>query len=254
MMTSRPLALLFLWAAASPAPAVAPIPWQLTAAPLVAALLVMLAIVGLVWQLRGAERQLIQALGAQNKEATAREKRLRDDLSLCKADLREDIDSLRAALAQIPGDTDRLIAPKLSKQNQHLAPPPASSQQSAGMYDDVYENSAQDGIAQLLIAANRIVQENSTTLEKFRQRVARVSSRVSSFGPSTGDAPVAFIVEHEGSSYAVPNVVKPARLPNDWFNRGDFGVNDEIRRVVSLPRLRRRGDRYDIEERGVFER
>jgi hypothetical protein len=49
-------------------------------------------------------------------------------------------------------------------------------------------------------------------------------------------------------------VVKPARLPKEWFNRDDFGVNDEIRRVIVLPRLKRRGNEFEVEEAGVFAR
>lgn len=241
------------YAPAPAAPSVAAIPWQLTVGSLVNALLIVLVIVGLVLQLRSAERRLVATLRYQDRDAAEREKRQQTDLQHWKTELRKEIESLHAALAQIPADTERLIASKLPKQQQTPAQA-ASSRLASAVLDVRDERRGEDGLAQLLVAANRIVQESSMTLETFRERMAGVSSRVLPYGQVVADAPVAFIVEHGGSAYAVPNVVKPTRFPNDWFNRADFGVNDEIRRVVSLPRLRRRGDGFDVVERGVFER
>ena len=96
--------------------------------------------------------------------------------------------------------------------------------------------------------------EGKTVKKRSKASTRDIAIHVSPWPNAADGAPVAFIVEHGGSCYAVPNVIKPARLPQDWFNRSEFGVNDEIQRIVSLPRLRRRGNDYEVAMPGVFAR
>ncbi|HWW61821.1 MAG TPA: hypothetical protein VN181_10675, partial [Thermoanaerobaculia bacterium] len=226
--------------------------WAFLIGSTAAALLIVLAVLGLVWRLRSLGSKLAGMLSRQDRDAADREKRQREDLALCKTELRNDLEALRAAIAKVPSETGRALGPALLRLREESPAPPRSAPPVAESYPEA--RGADDGVAQLLVIANRIVQESSTTLESFRARTASLAARVSPWPRGSEGTPVAFVVEHHGSCYAIPNVVKPARLPQDWFNRAEFGVNDEIHRVVSLPRLKRRGDAYDVQEPGVFER
>lgn len=220
---------------------------------LAAAVLLTCATVGLVLRLRSLERRIAQAVvrfdGVHEKDREAKQKAKAEASGPSQKDLRDELESLRSLIKRIPGETVRQVQGALEKWSQepaHVSPP----------VDDLdYEPAEpQDAMAQLLAMANRIVQQGSTTLEAFRASTGALAMRVSAWPSSADGAPLAFIVEHRGAHYAVPNVIKPARLPKEWFNRSDFGVNDEIQRVVSLPSLRRRGDGYDVQQAGVFDR
>lgn len=227
-------------------------------ASIVAAVLVLLAVLALVIWMRRLEKKINSSLTRnhdvrQERDRAAREKGKRDELGQLKSELHNDIESLRSILGSIAADTQRLIANSQSRSLRETnAPPP----HSLAVAYDAYEESrgAEDGLAQLLSIANRIVQQSSTTLDAFRASTGSFAAHVSAYPSATEGAPTAFVVEHRGAYYGIPNVVKPQRLPQDWFNRSDFGVNDEIRRVVSLPRLRPRGADYDVQEPGVFAR
>jgi hypothetical protein len=221
---------------------------------LAAAILIFAAVAALIFRSRRLEVQIRRALtrfDAVNEERRrhAQPQRKPYEPERLIRDLQGQLDSLRSMIARIPGDTARqieAILPEWSPE-QEVPPPPRLS-----IPDDRLE--PQDGLTQLLAIANHIVQQSSTTLDDFRASAGTLVTHVAAWPGSADCAPLAFIVEYGGAHYAVPNVIKPARLPNDWFNRGDFGVNDEIQRVLSLPRLRRHADGYDVQEAGVFGR
>ena len=215
---------------------------------LVSGVLILLATVAFVMRVRQLEKKLDVALNRLHETS----KQKRDDPPPWKK-LQESIESLQTRMDAFPREMDRVIAVRLSTRPQPEAPAPPRSAPPV-VYDEP-RATAEDGVAQLLTIANGIVQDSSTTLETFRTRTDRLGARVTTWPPNAADPfPIAFIVEHRGSCYAVPNVVKPARLPQEWFNRSTFGVNDEIRRVVTLPRLRRSAQGFDVQEPGVFER
>ncbi|MBV8515990.1 MAG: hypothetical protein JO197_01180 [Acidobacteria bacterium] len=223
----------------------------------VLALTIVLTALALTMRLRALEKSVhaAQDRGRASKDKDTR----REELAQLKSELQKSIESLRSTIVNVPVEVVR----RLPRQNFDAAPPramnppPASrsvfrDERQAEHYAESV--SAEDGAAQLLALANRIVQQNSTTLDAVRASTDALAAHVTVWPPSGEGTPIAFIVEHRGTWYAVPNVVKPARLPNDWFNRADFGVNDEIRRVESLPRLTRRGDDFEVQHAGVFSR
>jgi hypothetical protein len=233
---------------------------------LVVAVLLLLTVLGLVYRLSKLETKLLHFRPREedsrgDRERSSREKKSQAELAQWKDDLRRDLNALRDAIKNIPVETERRIAQALATQPRPVptessaalrsAPPAPAYREPRDTYDD--PRGGEDGVAQLLTLANRIVQ-SSTTLDAFRASAGSVAGQVSVFPSGADGSPTAFIVEHRGAYYAVPNVVKPARLPKEWFNRSDFGVNDEIRRVLSLPRLTRHGDGYEVQEPGEFTR
>jgi hypothetical protein len=215
---------------------------------IIAAVLVLLAALAFAMRMRRFEANvaiLIRHVDDVRNEQKARgkEKGSKDELAQLRQEIKDGFESLRSRIGNIPAETSRLIGSK-----------PVERPRAAPAYDayDPPPIEPEDGIGRLLTIANRIAQESSMTIESFRASAGSLGSRVSSYTNGTDNFPVAFIVEHRGSHYAVPNVMKPARLPKEWFNRSEFGVNDEIQRVISLPRLRRRGNEYDVQEPGVF--
>jgi hypothetical protein len=218
--------------------------------------MLVLAMLALAFKMRALEKKLSQlkpaALTKQERPQTAAEKVTREDLALFRNDLNKAFESLRVQIERVPTATVRLL-PSTTPE----PPPPRNfpgQRPPSSAASTVYEERGRDEdlMPQLLNAANRIVQHGSTTLDAFSASGVAAGTPVSAWpGPGGGDA-VAFIVKHRGSFYAIPNVVKPTRLPPEWFNRGEFGVNDEIHRVLSLPRLRQRGGKYEVEEPGVF--
>jgi hypothetical protein len=214
---------------------------------LIAAVLMLLATLAVVLRLRNLSSSIDSAFKRLETERDRAAKSRQEELLQLKKDLRVDIDALRSDLRKVPAETARLIPPP---QTRTSAPPPPGTYDEPRGSDE--PRGAEDGIAHLLSIANRLVRQSAATLEEFRSSAGAVAGHVSPW-PNDG-TPLAFIVEHRGVHYAVPNTVKPGRLPQEWFNRSDFGFNDEIRGVRSLPRLTRRGDRYEIQEPGVFER
>jgi hypothetical protein len=222
------------------------------------ALTIVLVALAMTLRLRAFERSVNASLrrvndALQGSGRNHKEKDKRDDLVQVKNELQRSIDAVRSAISNIPAEVVRQI-PRGRSESPPAYSAPAPTRNV--VRDERYEElpSAEDGAAQLLALANRIVQQNSTTLEAFRASAGALAARVFAWPRTADGTPTAFIVEHHGTCYAVPNVVKPARLPTEWFNRPDFGVNDEIRRVLELPRLTRRGDDYDVQRAGVFGR
>jgi hypothetical protein len=199
------------------------------------------------------ERQIARALTRFEQIDEGRDRSTnhrREDQGQPSKELRRELESLRSMIGRIPGETARQV--KAAPPEPGGVPPSIPAPAAHPLFEEPPE--PEDGLARLLAIANRIVQQSSTTLDAFRASAGSLATHVAAWPGSADGPPAAFIVEHRGSHYAVPNVVKPARLPKEWFNRSDFGVNDEIQRVVSLPRLRRRGDGYDVQELGVFGR
>lgn len=223
-----------------------------------AAILIVSATLAWTFRMRAMERRIARMLARVDELSEERHRQLRqkwkpEETGQSKKDLRGELDSLRSLIGKIPGETARQVNLVLQERQSEQPRLPGREGAAALAGRDRYEE-PEDGLAQLLVIANRIVQQSSTTLEAFRTSVGVSATRVVAY-PSSGEGtPLAFIVEHRGAHYAVPNVVKPARLPQDWFNRSEFGINDEIQQVFSLPRLLRRGDRYDVQEAGVFGR
>jgi len=220
---------------------------------LAAAVVITAAVFALMRRLRKFEMAMAQTLArleaAEERYRHAKEK-TPESREAPAGELRREIETLHAAIVTVPADTARLLEPAFRKMRDDAsATPPRLGGPRRDQYDE-----PEDGLAQLLAIANRIVQQSSATLDDFRITTGALTARVAAWPGSADGAPLAFIVEYRGQHYAVPNVVKPARLPKEWFNRSEFGFNDEIRRVVSLPRLRRVGDRYDVQEAGVFGR
>jgi hypothetical protein len=223
-----------------------------------AAILIISATLAWTFRMRAMERRIARMLArveelSEERHRQPRQKWKPDETGQSKKDLRGELDSLRSLIGKIPGETVRQVRLVLPERQPEQPRLPAREGAGALAGRDRYEEPA-DGLAKLLVIANRIVQQSSTTLEEFRTSAGVSATRVAAY-PSSGEGmPLAFIVEHRGAHYAVPNVVKPARLPQDWFNRSEFGINDEIQQIFSLPRLLRRGDRYDVQEAGVFGR
>jgi hypothetical protein len=222
---------------------------------LVAAILITCAFASFIIELRA----LRKAIGQTNARMESireelnrpgKQKGRNDEQQPSKADLRSDLDSLRSSIGRVPGDTVKQVKVVLEEWSSQLE----SDRSWRGPSFNEPRERQEDGLAELLAIANRIVQQSSTTLEAFRQSIGSIASRIVPWTQSADGSPVAFIVEHRGAHYAVPNVVKPARLPKEWFNRSEFGINDEIHRIVSLPRLRPRGNDYEVQEAGVFGR
>ena len=228
---------------------------QLLIGEAIIALVLVLVALALTMRMRALEKSVNAAFrrandALQDRGRTPKEKDKRDDGGQWKHELQRSVETLRSAIGNVAPEVERRIARGRSETPSPY-PAPAPIQRSV-VYDE--PPAAEDGAAQLLALANRIVQQNSTTLDAFRANAGALAARVSAWPGGGEGLPSAFIVEHHGTYYAVPNVVKPARLPNDWFNRADFGVNDEIRRVVSLPRVTPRGGDFDVQVPGVFAR
>lgn len=233
--------------------------WPVVLGALTAGVLLLLAALAFTLRMRAFQTKLDRLLARieerQERERPARDKGKRDEPGPWKNEIRDDIDSVRSIVRSIASDTKRLVAHASSqppRETSTPAPRPTTPLQEYDAYDE--PRGSEDGLDRLLTIANRIVQQSSTTLEAFRANTGGVAAQVWAWPSGAEGTPAAFIVEHRGGYYAVPNVVKPARLPQEWFNRAEFGVNDEIQRVVSLPRLRRRGDSYDVQQPGVFTR
>jgi hypothetical protein len=214
----------------------------------VAAALIIAAIVLLMLRIRALGKQIARTLARFDE--LARQKQKPEPAGPPAGEWRRELDALRSAIGRVPAETARQLEPALQKLRDVASAPPARAIQPRR--EEPAE--PEDGVAQLLAIANRIVQQSSTTLDDFRASAGALARRVAAWPSSADGAPLAFIVEYRGEHYAVPNVIKPARLPKEWFNRSEFGFNDEIQRVVSLPRLRRAGDGYDVQEAGVFGR
>jgi hypothetical protein len=187
----------------------------------------------------------------QDRDRQPKEKDKRDELAQLKQEMKSGFDALRASIGDIAATARRIESAQQAARDvparaiRSMAPPPDY---------DAYETprSAEDSVAVLLQIANRTLQQNPMRLDEFRASAASFAGRISAYAPSGEGVPYAFLVEHRGTLLAVPNTGKPGRLPSDWFNRSDFGFNDEIHRVVSLPRLRERGNDYEVQEPGVF--
>lgn len=217
----------------------------------VAALVFLLTVVGFLQQMRRMIDKVLAALPRANEGRLDRDRFL-NELAVLKKDTRDQIDSLRDVVEALPGKVQQRVQNAM----QQSKPTPAAPTPPPRTYETYEERRpVEDTGAQLLTLANQVVQQTPTTLEAIRASTRQLQVQVSPW-PNGGEAtPAAFIVEHRTVCYAIPNVVKPARLPQEWFNRSDFGVNDEIQRVVSLPRLQRRGGNdYDVMAPGVFTR
>jgi hypothetical protein len=214
---------------------------------LIGALLFVLCVLGIVLQLRKLDEKLerVIAIARQDRDPNSQKKPHAPDLRPMIGDLQKDLGSLRKSVDRVLSEAMRL------RQQQSIDPPLRPAARFDPEPDEMPEV-FEDGVARLTAIANRNLHQNSSTLEAFEAKVEGLASRV--WARPSDVAPVVFIVEHRGVCYAIPNVVKPARLPESWFNRADFGFNDEIRDVISLPRLIRRGDNFDVEQTGVFER
>lgn len=234
--------------------------WPVVFGALTASVLLVLAVLAFVLRLRNLEHRLSDVhtrLDSVLRERKERDKGKRDEAPQWKQELRAELEPLRSAIGKVAADTQRLITHATSQ--RRFASDPASAARPAPAavpHRETHDETrtTEDAVGQLLSIANRIVQQSSTTLDAFRASAGSLAAHVSAWPTASDGVPAAFIVEHRGAYYAVPNVVKPARLPQEWFNRSDFGVNDEIQRVDVLPRLRRRGDGYDVQEPGVFGR
>jgi hypothetical protein len=216
---------------------------------------IVLAVLVLTIRMRGSERRVSALVrrvteSLQDRGRTPKEKQKGDDLEPLRQELQKSIDALRLAVANLRAEAERRRNAPESRPPQFTSMPAWKSGPKDDGYDDPRTN--EDGAAQLLTIANRIVQQGSTSLDTFRGWTGALADHVSAWSPEGTLA--AFIVEHRGTCYVVPNVLKPTRLKSEWFNRSAFGFNDEIRRVISLPRLRRRGDELEVEEQGVFEK
>jgi len=208
---------------------------------IIAAVVFLLGVLAIVQRMRALQSSVTAAL--------RKEKEKRDNL----APLTREIESLRSAIGNIAPDTERRIARLLQQQR-------TEERNAAGR--DVQPlrartpappaEPAEVGVERLVELANGVVQDSPTTIDAVRAKASMIHVRVSAWPDSTSLQPVAFIVEHQGAYYGVPNIAKPKRLPQEWFNSAEFAVNDEIQRVVSLPRLTRRGNDYAVQERGVF--
>lgn len=216
--------------------------------PLSAAVIMLLAVLGFVYRMRKFD-ETAASLGLKVGELdrVLRDVAKREDI--LGGDLRRNVESLKTTLQQLSGDINRAFtrAQQRGVDNPSAQPPLRPLREEPMPV-------AEDPVEKLLTIANRIVGQSSTTLEGFRESTGSLPLRISVWPDANESSPLAFIVEHRGSCYVVPNVVKPTCLPHEWFNRSEFGVNDQIQHVVSLPRLRRRGNDYDVQEAGVFSR
>jgi hypothetical protein len=234
-------------------------PWLKVIAAPIAAVLILLGCLAVVLKMRSLESKVDRSLENDSRRERDRhgiEKASRDELGRLKDELHAEIDSVRTMIRSLPADTARLVAQAAAQQGPPREParPAPRAPVLSGPSTDGEPYGAVDGVAQLLTIANRIVRQSSTTLDAFRASMGSLAANVSGWPSASESTPAAFIVEYRGSCYAIPNVVKPARLPQEWFNRSEFGVNDEIHSVESLPRLRRRGNGYDVQDAGVFVR
>jgi hypothetical protein len=227
---------------------------------LIAVLLFLLGVVALVLQMNKLHvnlKTVMLTITRQAREHAGQQKSQIDELRMLLIESQRERAALQRTADKILAEATRVRA---TASSTPVAPPPVtpiprgrpSRDFEFSAPEETTSYVAEDGVAQLLSMANHIVQQTSISLDAFRARAGALASRVSAWPAGSESAPVAFLVEHRGVWYAVPNVVKPGRLPEAWFNRSDFGVNDEIQHVTSLPRLIRRGDRYDVEKTGVF--
>jgi hypothetical protein len=227
---------------------------------LVPAVLAILAVAAFAFQIRGFERKaaatLLRLDGLRQDLERGKDKGKREDLQQLKNELRGDITALKSLIGNIPRNTAQLIADTSSRSYERTATPPPSRAPIAVRAYQSYEETQEpeDGVSVLLQLANRIARNGSISLETARESANALGASVSPWSVPGDGGTTAFIVDYRGSSYVVPNVVKPARLRKEWFNRSDFGVNDEIQAIRSLPRLRRRGDDFDVLDAGEFTR
>jgi hypothetical protein len=223
-------------------------PFQATI--LIAAVIFLLAAVAFVLQMQRATRAILKA-PPRGDDARQDRDRVMKELAVLRNDMRDQIAALRATVEEIPARVQQRVQNVLSPQKP-TTPAPAAPARPPETYEPA--RPIEDPSAQLLTIANQIIQQTPATLEAFQASTRQLSVRVFAWTNPADGALAAFIVEHRGSYYAIPNVIKPARLPQEWFNRSEFGVNDEIQRVVVLPRLRRAGSGYEVAAPGVFAR
>lgn len=223
--------------------------WRFLTTILVAAVIFLLAVAAFVLQMKRMAATIMAALPRGDEGRHDRE-RLVKELAAVKKDVGEQIALLRVAVEGLPAKVQQRVQ---NATPQYKSPPvPAAPTRPYEPYEA--PRPVEDATAQLLTIANQIVQQTPTTLDAFRASTRQLPVRVSAWPGAADGAPVAFIVEHRDACYAIPNVIKPARLPQEWFNRSEFGVNDEIQRVVTLPLLRRSGTDYEVAVPGVFAR
>jgi hypothetical protein len=222
----------------------------------VVAVVIVLCTLALTLQMKRLGANLNALVMRPPADRGSKERDKRDELAQLKQELQRGFDTLRSQIGNIPAETQRRIASApvpVSAPSRDISMRPVRF--AAPEFDDYEEPAkAEDVVRALVMLANRTLQ-NATTVDAFRASAPTAVNGVSAFPNSSADGkPIAFVVEYRGAFFGVPNVVKPARLPNDWFNRADFGVNDEIRRIELLPKLRRRGGEYEVEQPGVFAR
>jgi hypothetical protein len=230
--------------------------WPVVIGALVAGVLFVSAALAFVLRIRSLEALVLSAVRRiGDRHERGKDNGTRDEVADLRLACKSGFDRLHSAIGEIPEKTSlRLRGAMQASPQPNFGVSPARVAAPVASYEES-PREPEDPVAQLLGVANRIVQQSSITLEAFRASMGAFSGRVSPWPNAIDGTPAAFIVEHRGSCYAVPNVMKPARLPNEWFNRSEFGVNDEIQRVVALPRLRRRGgDDFEVQEAGVFSR
>jgi hypothetical protein len=187
----------------------------------------------------------MRALQSAVTAALRKEKEKRDNL----APLTREIESLRSAV----GDIARLLQQMRAEWSAAVAAMAAGRDiQPLRARTPALPEPAEVGVERLVELANGVVQDSPTTIDAVRAKASVIRVKVSAWPNASSSQPVAFIIEHQGAYYGVPNIAKPKRLPQEWFNSAEFAVNDEIQRIVSLPRLMRRGNDYDVQERGVF--
>lgn len=215
---------------------------------LVAAVLFVLAILGFVIQARKSEARVLAALS--RVESTLR------DRANANVPSRNDLDSVRAALAQNIVDAEsRLTGIVQKSQSRERSNQPPAYVPSKPPTVDRYEEepqSVQDVVGRLTEIANQILQQSPAPIDVIRSKTNHLPIQIHPPSSSGGDQQGYVVAQHAGNYYALPNAVKPTRVPDAWFNRSDFGFNDEIQRVMSLPRLTRRGNDYVVDEPGVF--
>lgn len=176
----------------------------------------------------------------------------RDDVVQLRQEVRSGFDSLRSAIDELPAKVARSVSANANAARAQAAAPASSYVASSSSSSSPQQREAEDPVTHLLGVANRVMQNCPATIDEVRASIRIAPVNIAPWRNPGESTPVAFVVEHRGSCYAIPNVIKSARFPQAWFNGGDFGMNDEIQRVVALPRLRRSGDQYEVQEPGVF--
>lgn len=233
--------------------------WKPMAIAIVTAVIVLLAVTAAALQMQKMTKKILAAL-PRNDDGRHDRDRVMKELAVVKNDIRTQIGALKATADEIPTQVERRIQKMLERRAlEQRAPEPVRAPANPTAHTRSFETPEPsrtfiDAAAQLLGIANRIVQQTPATLDAFRTSTREFVKQVIPWPNAVDGTPSAFIVDDGESYYAIPNVIKPARLPQEWFNRSEFGVNDEIQRIVSLPRLRRRGNDYEVSVPGVFSR